>query len=132
MICIHLVFRDHLHQLIIQYLSRLGSSLAPASTWRTAANHDSAKTAAHVSHLDTVRPLLAKYSVNEAQLLLRWAIQHDYCVLPKSSQPERIEQNTQLFHFSIEEEDMEALDALDENLALAWPIGNPLAFGLAE
>jgi hypothetical protein len=106
------------------------SSLAPASTWRTAEGQDSAKTAAHVAHHAIVQTMLEKYNINEAQLLLRWALQHDYCILPKSCQPERIEQNTQLFHFSIDDADMSQLDELDENLALAWPIGNPLSFGL--
>lgn len=121
---------------LLQYMRKRGiipvaySSLAPASTWRTEENHASAKTAAHITHVDTVQPMLAKYGVNEAQLLLRWALQHDYCILPKSSKPERIEQNSQLFHFSIDDGDMSTLDGLDENLSLAWPIGNPLSFGL--
>jgi 2,5-diketo-D-gluconate reductase A len=106
------------------------SSLAPASTWRTEANQDSAKTPDHTSHLDTIRTMLLKYDINEAQLLLRWALQHDFCILPKSSKVERIEQNTQLFHFSIDDDDMATLDGLDQNLALAWPIGNPLDFGM--
>lgn len=106
------------------------SSLAPASTWRTGANQGSGKTEAHVTHHAVVDAMLEKYQVNEAQLLLRWALQHDYCIIPKSSKVERIEQNTQLFHFEIDAGDMAALDGLDENLALAWPNANPLDFGL--
>ena len=112
------------------FVCLLSSSLAPSSTWRTGANQDSAKTAAHVTHHALVKALLEKYQINETQLLLRWALQHNYCILPKSSKPDRVEQNTQLFHFEIEEGDMAALDGLDQNLALAWPIGNPLDFGL--
>lgn len=83
-----------------------------------------------MTHHAVVDAMLEKYQVNEAQLLLRWALQHDYCIIPKSSKVERIEQNTQLFHFEIDAGDMAALDGLDENLALAWPNANPLDFGL--
>ena len=102
--------------------------MAPASTWRTGKDESSAKTEEHNSHYDTINGLAKKYDVTEAQLLLRWAIQHDYCILPKSSKIERIEQNTKLFHFTIDDADMATLDGLDQNLALAWPIGNPLNF----
>jgi 2,5-diketo-D-gluconate reductase A len=67
-----------------------------------------------------------KYGVSEAQLLLKWALQHRLPVLPKSSKAARIGENAQLFHFSIDEGDMATLDGLDQNLALAWPVGNPL------
>lgn len=106
------------------------SSLAPASTWRTAFNQASGKTTEHTSHVATIQAMLVKYGVSEAQLLLRWALQHDLCILPKSSKAERIQQNTQLFHFCIDDGDMGTLDGLDQNLALAWPNGNPLDFGL--
>lgn len=102
------------------------SSLAPASTWRTAEGQASAKTAEHTAHMATVQAMTAKYNISESQLLLKWAVQHEYPIIPKSSSPERIEQNADLFRFNIDEADMATLDGLDQNLALAWPIGNPL------
>jgi diketogulonate reductase-like aldo/keto reductase len=48
-----------------------------------------------------------------AQVLIRWAVQHDLVVLPKSTHRERIEQNGQVFDFTLSDEDMSALDALD-------------------
>lgn len=106
------------------------SSLAPSSTWRIAPGQNSAKSTAvsegSAAKLDVLQNIAAKYAVTEAQLLLRWAVQHGYGILPKSSKPERILQNMQLFHFTIAEEDMATLDALDENLPMAWPAGNPL------
>src|SRR4051794_2345829 len=49
-----------------------------------------------------------------AQVLLRWCIQHEVPVIPKSTHRERIEENGQLFDFSLSEDDMTALDALDQ------------------
>jgi diketogulonate reductase-like aldo/keto reductase len=48
-----------------------------------------------------------------AQVLLRWCVQRDIPVLPKSTHRERIEENAQIFDFALSEEDMAALDALD-------------------
>jgi diketogulonate reductase-like aldo/keto reductase len=48
-----------------------------------------------------------------AQVMLRWAIQHQAVVIPKSSRQERIRSNAQVFDFELESADMETLDALD-------------------
>jgi diketogulonate reductase-like aldo/keto reductase len=48
-----------------------------------------------------------------AQVLLRWCVQRDIPVLPKSTHRERIEENGQIFDFTLSDEDMAALDALD-------------------
>jgi 2,5-diketo-D-gluconate reductase A len=48
-----------------------------------------------------------------AQVLLRWAVQHGFIVLPKSTHRERIEENGALFDFALSDEDMAELDALD-------------------
>ena len=55
-----------------------------------------------------------------AQILLRWGIQHEYVVLPKSSHRERIAENAALFEFALDAAAMSALDALEENLTTGW------------
>ena len=49
-----------------------------------------------------------------AQVLLRWCIERDLVVIPKSTHRERIEENGRIFDFTLSDEDMAALDALDE------------------
>jgi diketogulonate reductase-like aldo/keto reductase len=49
-----------------------------------------------------------------AQVLLRWAVQRGIPVIPKSTRRERIEENAQIFDFTLSDGDMQALDALDE------------------
>lgn len=48
-----------------------------------------------------------------AQIILRWHVQHNFIVIPKSSKPERIQENFALFDFELSEADMRAIDGLD-------------------
>ena len=55
-----------------------------------------------------------------AQVLLRWALQHEVAVIPKSGQPARIAENANLFDFTLDERDMAALDALHAGFRTTW------------
>jgi diketogulonate reductase-like aldo/keto reductase len=49
-----------------------------------------------------------------AQVLLRWCIERNLPTIPKSTHRERVEENAQIFDFTLSDEEMAALDALDE------------------
>jgi diketogulonate reductase-like aldo/keto reductase len=57
--------------------------------------------------------LAAKYSRTVAQVVLRWNIQMGVVTIPKSTHPERIAENMQIFDFEISDEDIQAICALD-------------------
>lgn len=67
-----------------------------------------------------------KYSKSSAQLLIRWAIQHNFAVIPKSSSAVRIAQNQQVFDFEISVEDMQILNGLNQGLTTGWDPSNAL------
>ncbi|KAF9086647.1 hypothetical protein BGX23_008679 [Mortierella sp. AD031] len=53
----------------------------------------------------------SEYPKRAAQILLRWGLQHGAVVIPKSTHPERIRNNIDLFSFEMDTKDMAALDA---------------------
>ena len=57
----------------------------------------------------------AKYGKSTAQVMLRWHIQRGVAVIPKSTHYERMVQNFDVFDFSLSDEDMAAIAALDQN-----------------
>jgi diketogulonate reductase-like aldo/keto reductase len=61
-----------------------------------------------------------KLGRSTAQILIRWAIQHDLVVIPKSADKKRIEENAAVFEFELGREDMLYLDGLNENLHTSW------------
>jgi len=62
-----------------------------------------------------VLELAAAHGVSPAQLVLRWAVQRGTSVVPKSTQAERLEENLQLGGFSLSEEEMAKMAALDKH-----------------
>lgn len=90
-------------------------------------------------HDRTIVRLSQKYKCTAAQLLLRWSLQHGFVPLPKSQNPGRLKENTQIEGFEIEEGDMRVMDDLDEHYIvgeyhlLFWKIVDvhvPLADGV--
>lgn len=105
------------------------SSLVPLSTWRSAEGQASAKTdqmrAAGERADAPFKTMAGKYGVSEAQVLLRWAVQQGYPVLPKSTDPNRIRCNADIFGFRIDDDDMAAIERMDRGDGVAWATGDP-------
>lgn len=61
---------------------------------------------------ETLSAIASHYGKSTAQLCLRWSLQHDVIPLPKSVNPERMRQNTDIFDFEITPSDMKAIDEM--------------------
>ncbi len=64
--------------------------------------------------------IAANHRKTPAQVLIRWGLQHGLVVIPKSVRKERIVENSQVFEFTLAREEMDALDALNENFRTCW------------
>jgi diketogulonate reductase-like aldo/keto reductase len=69
---------------------------------------------------EVLQAIAKKHGKSVAQIMLRWCIQKDTVVLPKSVHAERIRENLELFDFELDAEDMQRLARLERNLRTAW------------
>ena len=64
-------------------------------------------------------PMLAKMATHHnksvAQVILRWELQHQLVTIPKSTHPERIQENANIFDFSLDIDEMTMIDLLNKN-----------------
>jgi 2,5-diketo-D-gluconate reductase A len=69
-----------------------------------------------LKNTDLDDPVLAKiaaaHDVTTAQVVLRWHLQHDIIVIPKSARPERIAANLDLFGFRLTADEMANIDSM--------------------
>jgi diketogulonate reductase-like aldo/keto reductase len=61
-----------------------------------------------------------QYAKSTAQVLIRWSLEKGFIVLPKSSNPERIKQNIDVFDFELTDADIRKIDALNNNMRISW------------
>ena len=120
---------------LVSYLEEKGidiiaySSLVPLSTWRHKDGENSLKTdEMYRDSEDAESPfkkLAFQYGVSEAQILLKWALQLGYAILPKSIKMDRMKINFDL-NFTIGEDDMALIKQLDRGGGVTWEYGDPL------
>lgn len=66
-----------------------------------------------------------KYHKTIAQVVLRWLIQRGVVAIPKSVRKERIQENFNIFDFTLSPEDMEAIKTLDTGKSLFFDHRDP-------
>lgn len=60
---------------------------------------------------ETITKIAKKHTKTNAQILLRWAVEHGVVPIPKSRSAERMAENIAIFDFKLDDEDMEKLNA---------------------
>jgi len=65
--------------------------------------------------LPELKRIAEKYGKTPAQVVLRWHVQNEIIVIPKSVHPERIKENADIFDFELSDEDMAAINRLNRN-----------------
>jgi 2,5-diketo-D-gluconate reductase A len=62
-----------------------------------------------------------KHGKSSAQIILRWHIQKNFVVIPKSSTPTRIFENFQIFDFELDASDMDLMEKMDDPMGRVGP-----------
>jgi diketogulonate reductase-like aldo/keto reductase len=68
----------------------------------------------------TIVEIAKEHNKTSAQVLIRWSLQKGFIVLPKSSNPERIRENINVFDFELTDKNMADIDALNSNFRISW------------
>lgn len=66
----------------------------------------------------TLTEIADHHGVTTAQVIVRWHVQHEIVVIPKSANPERISSNFDVFDFSLDVEEMARIDGLSDAVPL--------------
>lgn len=62
---------------------------------------------------EIIKEIAEKYNKTISQIALRWAVQIGIVTIPKSTHPERIKENLDIFGFNLDEQDMEKIAELN-------------------
>lgn len=78
---------------------------------------------------EVLEKIAKKHNKSVSQVCLRWIIQHDVIIIPKSTSPKRIEENINLFDFELNSAEMKLINNLPEmgfsgELPNIWPDRN--------
>ena len=77
----------------------------------------------HTSELlnnETIVEIANNHNVSSAQVILRWNLQKGVVVIPGSSNPDHIKENTDIYGFELTEDEMKQINALDRNEKHDW------------
>lgn len=69
---------------------------------------------------EVISKIAQAHEKSSAQIILRWDLQNGVVVIPGSSNPDHIMENTQLYDFELTDEEMEQIDALEKNEKHDW------------
>ena len=67
-----------------------------------------------------ISEIAGAHGVSSAQVILRWNLQKGMVVIPGSSNPDHIRENTEIYHFSLTEDEMARINALDRGEKHDW------------
>ena len=69
---------------------------------------------------EVISGIAKAHGVSSAQVILRWNLQKGVVVIPGSSNPDHIKENTELYDFELTDEEMAQINALDRNEKHDW------------
>lgn len=78
-----------------------------------------------ILHDEVINEVANEVGKTPAQVVIRWNIQHDDVVIPKSVTPHRIEENLDVWNFELSDNQMERIDQLNQDKRIG---PNPLEF----
>lgn len=69
---------------------------------------------------ERITKIAKQHNKTNAQIMIRWSLQLGNIVIPKSSHPERIEENFKVFDFKLSSKEMNTLNSMNEDFRTCW------------
>lgn len=69
---------------------------------------------------EVIKRVVENTGKTASQVILRWCVQHGTAPLPRSTNPEHIKENLDIFDFELSDEDMSALNDLSDGKRVTW------------
>lgn len=73
-----------------------------------------------VMHNDVMKEMSQKYKKTPAQVAIKWSLQHGYVTIPKSTKPDRVKENCDVFDFVLSDSDIAKLHTLHDGRHVSW------------
>ena len=102
---------------LIQYCKDHGIAPQAMSTFSHFRSNEPRK---EIIEHPVIIPIAEKYGKSTVQVILRWLIQQDVMVIPKTWNPSHLQENIELFDFELTPEEMELIDSLDQGRFLNY------------
>lgn len=100
------------NSIYLQAYSSLGSSQSKPPGWTVLFGNE------------IVKSIAKKNNRTIPQVLLRWGLQHDCLLIPKTSKIENLKPNLDIFDFSLDEDDMNKMNELNQDKHFCWNPSN--------
>lgn len=102
---------------LIQFCRDRGIAVEAMSTF---SHYKSNEPRLEIFNHDILKGIALKHNKTVAQIVLRWLIQQNIIVIPKSKSSIHIKENIDIFDFSLSQEEMHEIDALDQGKCLNY------------
>ena len=105
---------------LISYCKEHGIAVEAMSTF---SHYRSVEPRKEILESDVIRPIAERYHKSIAQVVLRWLVQQDIIIIPKTWEVIHLKENISLFDFTLTDEEMKVIDGMDKGMFLNY---NPL------
>lgn len=106
---------------LIEYCQKNGIVVEAMSTF---SHYRSVEPRMEILENDKIRPIAEHHNKSIAQVVLRWLVQQNIAIIPKTWDYNHLRENINLFDFELSDDEMSIIDSLDEGKCLNY---NPYA-----
>lgn len=101
----------------IEYCKKLGIAVQAMSTF---SHFRSVEPRKEIIENPVLMNIAAKYNKSTVQIVLRWMLQQDIIMIPKTFVYDHLVENISIFDFTLTDEDIATIDSLDEGRCLNY------------